>query len=192
MPFAWTGRAGGRGRLERKAGRLTFSTSIASGNPGHQRGVHGGRSGPVRFRSRAGRPARGRHPEAGHVRRKPQPVVPSGSGGRPGRARLSRSGDGGDQDPLAGQVARVGDFQHRGPQARGRSRIPRRVPRAAGGPFRVPRRRQGRRRLRGPRRHRRGPRTRIRFRPPRGDGPDRPGRGHRRPDPGQIADVRTT
>ena len=30
MPFVWTGRAGGQGRLERKAGRLTFSTSIAS------------------------------------------------------------------------------------------------------------------------------------------------------------------
>ncbi len=30
MPFVWTGRAGGQGRLERKAGRLTFSTTVAS------------------------------------------------------------------------------------------------------------------------------------------------------------------
>jgi hypothetical protein len=30
MPFAWTGRANGEGRLERKDGRMSFSTSIAS------------------------------------------------------------------------------------------------------------------------------------------------------------------
>ncbi len=30
LPFVWTGRASGEGRLERKDGRLTFSTSVAS------------------------------------------------------------------------------------------------------------------------------------------------------------------
>ena len=84
---------------------------------------------------------------------------------------------------MAGQVPGLGHF-HPGPrQARGRCRIPRLIARAARRLFRLSRRGQGRGRFPLSHRHRRSPRPRIGFRTARSHGQDRPGRGHRCPDP---------
>ena len=183
LRLAW-GR--GRGRADRAAGR----PDLRGDQPwledaGPVRRAHGRPPRPLRARPGDGRLARSRLPEAGTSRREPEPDLRRGPGRGPGGASLRRSGLPRDRHSLAGQVSRLGRVQPRGPQARGRGGIPGRIARTERGPLRLPRRRQGRRRLRRPSRQRRRPGPRIELRPARGDGGDRPQGRDRHPDPGR-------